>query len=179
MRGAPKFFFVYKWCTVHQNLTTAVYKFCILQLLILVHGTTFVHCTALVDIHLNWSCVQYLKLWLLQTPKQVKTDKLDPDGSIQRKKSVDASHAVSRSVENYYAVVQNDQKPAWHCTKVLLDLNSCTRLACGSPMYKIEALLFKPCWLDHFVHCIGFLYFRGKLHVTSQQIYSSGRCPAT
>ena len=32
----------------------------------------------------------------------------------------------------------NDQKPAWHCTKVLLDLNSCTRLACGLPMYKIE-----------------------------------------
>ena len=35
----------------------------------------------------------------------------------------------------------------------------------------LEALLYKPCWYDHFVHCIGFLYFRGKLHETSQQIY--------
>ena len=49
--------------------------------------------------------------------------------------------------------VQNDQKPAWSCTKVLLDLNSCTR------------------WFDNFLHCIGFLYFRRKVHMTSQQIY--------
>ena len=49
-------------------------------------------------------------------------------------------------VQNSYAVVQNDQKPARRCTKVLLDLNSCTR---------------KPLWLDHFVQCIGFCTFTG------------------
>ena len=40
----------------------------------------------------------------------------------------------------------------------------------GSPAAHLCTKL-KSRWFDHFVHCIGFLYFRGKLHVTSQQIY--------
>ena len=35
----------------------------------------------------------------------------------------------------------------------------------------IEAFLYKPCWLDHFVPCQGFLYFCGTRQLTNQQIY--------
>ena len=47
-------------------------------------------------------------------------------------------------------------------------------LCIGETFYNnwgLEALLYKPCWFDHFVHCIWFLYFRGKRNLTNQQIY--------
>ena len=66
------------------------------------------------------------------------------------------------------------KKLAWRCTKVLLDHNSCTRLACGSPVEVSKHF----CWfLIILYNCIGILYFRGKLHVTSQQIYISQCLP--
>ena len=51
---------------------------------------------------------------------------------------------------------------------------ACLRLAYVQN-WGLEALLDKPRWFDHFVHCIGFLYFRGKLHVTGQQSYKARR----
>ena len=49
----------------------------------------------------------------------------------------------------------------------------------GSPMYKIEVskhFCTTTSWfMIIFYNCIGILYFRGKLHVTSQQIYISNR----
>ena len=38
---------------------------------------------------------------------------------------------------------------------------------------RIEALFYKPRWLNHFVPCIWCLYFRGTRQLSNQQIYIS------
>ena len=62
------------------------------------------------------------------------------------------------------------KNPMQQCTKWPQILyKACLRLVYVQN-WSLEALLYKPRWFDHFVHCIGFLYFRGKRHLTSQQI---------
>ena len=80
-----------------------------------------------------------------------------------RKNFLPGSRLIKCSVQIFSAAVANS-------SAVYKKISA----AVASSFVGLEALLYKPCWFDHFVHCIVSFFFRGKLHVTSQQIYITG-----